>query len=104
MWDVFGGHVEPAEPPERTLQREVHEELGIAPSRWCYLDTLSAMSSDGRIVCRFYAVTDWLGTPVNKQPLEHSEIRWFRYDEIVRLNLMHPNYLHVLQEAITPSI
>ncbi len=28
-WALFGGHIEPGESPEETVERELHEELGL---------------------------------------------------------------------------
>jgi 8-oxo-dGTP pyrophosphatase MutT (NUDIX family) len=41
VWDLFGGHVEPGESHEETLVRELHEELGITPTKWTFLETLT---------------------------------------------------------------
>jgi 8-oxo-dGTP diphosphatase len=43
VWDMFGGHVEPGERHEETLVRELQEELGITPTQWKYLETLTIL-------------------------------------------------------------
>src|SRR4051812_29555257 len=40
IWDVFGGHVEPTEAPEKALVRELQEELEIIPIRFTKLIVL----------------------------------------------------------------
>ncbi len=45
VWDMFGGHVEPGERHEQTLVRELQEELGITPTQWTFLETLTAPTS-----------------------------------------------------------
>jgi 8-oxo-dGTP diphosphatase len=98
VWDVFGGHIEPDEPPDQTMIRELQEELGITPTRWNELETIKdsvpardEMPSHDLIV-HFYCVTDWAGNPVNRQLEEHSLIQWFSYDEAVKLELAHHSY------------
>ena len=91
VWDVFGGHVEPSEQGEQTLIRELQEELGITPTNWSYLETISPGGSDDLTV-HLYLVTDWTGTPTNRQLHEHSTIGWFSLAEATQLALAHPIY------------
>jgi len=95
VWDMFGGHVEPAERQEETLVRELQEELGITPTQWEYLETLTLFqpeSSDPWKV-HLYLVNSWKGTPFNRQPEEHSVIHWFSLVEAQQLQLADPIYL-----------
>ena len=98
VWDVFGGHVEPGEGHEQTLSRELKEELGITPTVWKYLDTLT-LSFSGTVgekgeewTTHLYLVTAWRGIPANRQPGEHSAIGWFSLEEAKELELAHPDY------------
>src|SRR6185503_8810308 len=79
VWDMFGGHVEPGEAHEATLVRELQEELGITPSEWRFLETLSVSlpETSEAMVVHLFLVTAWTGTPFNRQPEEHSLIHWF---------------------------
>ena len=43
VWDVFGGHVEPGEQHHQTLIRELQEELGITPTEWRFLETITLL-------------------------------------------------------------
>ncbi len=90
VWDVFGRHVEPGEQQHQTLVRELQEELGIIPTQWMYLETLKEPSE--QLTVRLYLVKAWTGTPVNRQPEEHSEINWFSLDEATRLQLADQTY------------
>jgi 8-oxo-dGTP diphosphatase len=93
VWDVFGGHVEPGEERQQTLVRELQEELGITPTLWKYLETISFPSDASNPVTMYlYLVTDWTGTPVNRQLEEHSTIDWFSLEQAVQLSLAHPDY------------
>jgi 8-oxo-dGTP diphosphatase len=90
VWDMFGGHVEPGEEPEQTLVRELQEELGITPTQWTFLETFREPS--GELTLHLYLVTAWRETPFNRQPDEHSAIRWFSLAQATQLQLAHPIY------------
>ena len=90
VWDLFGGHREPGEGQEQTLARELMEELGVTPTKWTYLQTLSEPSVD--LTVHLYLVTEWIGTPFNRQPHEHSAIGWFTLAEAAQLSLADPIY------------
>lgn len=102
VWDLFGGHVEPGEPPEHTLVRELHEELGITPTKWKFLETLIASLPDqgegtadqpaNSLTAHLYLVTAWTGTPTNRQPEEHSAIGWFTLAQATQLPLAEDLY------------
>jgi 8-oxo-dGTP diphosphatase len=98
IWDMFGGHVEPGEQLEQTLVRELQEELGITPTAWNYLQTahvpLSAPPNEETdlLTLHLYLVTDWTGTPTNRQLDEHSAIGWFSLAEAIQLPLADPSY------------
>jgi len=98
VWDLFGGHVEPGERPDQSLVRELQEELGITSTQWMDLGTImeSVPEHDeipsNDLIVQLYKVTDWVGTPLNRQPQEHSTIQWFSYAEAIQLDLAHPVY------------
>jgi 8-oxo-dGTP diphosphatase len=94
VWDVFGGHVEPGEKLHETLVRELQEELGITPTKWTYLETItpSAASPPDQLIFHLYLVTEWAGTPANRQLEEHSTIGWFSLAEAIQLKLANPSY------------
>ena len=98
VWDVFGGHLEPGEEHHQTLIRELQEELGITPTQWKYLETLTLSHpgtgnpSSEEWTCHLYLVIAWTGVPTNRQPEEHSGIGWFSLEEASRLSLADPIY------------
>ena len=98
VWDMFGGHLEPGEQREQTLVRELEEELGITPTRWTFLETLSQSlptppnEPSEQLTAHLYLVTAWTGTPVNRQPEEHSTIGWFSLAQATQLQLADPSY------------
>ena len=106
VWDVFGGHIELGEFRHQALERELFEELGILPTRCKYLETVSVQGSthDAGTTCHFYLVTAWNGTPANRQPQEHSEIRWFRRAEVTQLELASPEYKRIIDRVCRNAI
>jgi 8-oxo-dGTP diphosphatase len=94
VWDVFGGHVELGESHEGTLIRELQEELGVTPTQWTYLETMTfpPYSSDDQLIVHLYLVTEWDGAPENRQLDEHSTIGWFTLAEAVQLALADASY------------
>jgi 8-oxo-dGTP diphosphatase len=98
VWDMFGGHVEPGEQLQQTLVRELEEELGITPTQWAFLETLTVdlpsppEEPPDLLIVHIYRVTDWTGMPANMQPEEHSTIGWFTLEEAVQLPLADAMY------------
>jgi 8-oxo-dGTP pyrophosphatase MutT (NUDIX family) len=105
VWDVFGGHIEPDEQPHQTLTRELGEELGITPTQWMHVETRteSIPESDEPIEYHLYHVTAWQGTPVNRQPEEHTAIQWFTLEQAVHLDLAHTAYPQLFARVLTPA-
>jgi mutator protein MutT len=107
VWDVFGGHVEPGEQHHQTLARELREELGITPTQWAYLETLVLSPSSpldepfDQVTVHLYLVTAWTGTPVNRQPDEHSAIGWFSLAQATQLKLAGPSYPFLFARCLT---
>jgi 8-oxo-dGTP diphosphatase len=106
VWDVFGGHIEPDEQPDQALVRELQEELDITPVQWRTLEIIKESiperddMSAYDVIGHFYHVTAWMGTPVNRQPDEHSVIQWFSYAEAVKLDLAHPGYPRLFAQCL----
>ena len=90
VWDLFGGHIESGEQRNDTLVRELKEELDITPTEWKYLETIPVPSAS--LTVHLYLVTAWAGTPVNRQPDEHSAIGWFSLAEATQLKLADELY------------
>lgn len=103
VWDLFGGHCEERESPEQALARELKEELGIVPTRFREIGVLDEPNVEARGEYRYhlYLVTDWTGAPCNHQPHEHSEIRWFSFEDALGLDLAHPHYPLLLKQIQT---
>jgi hypothetical protein len=54
------------------------------------------------LIVHFYLVTAWAGRPVNRQPEEHSEIRWFTLEQAAQLDLADPGYPELFARYIDP--
>lgn len=94
VWDMFGGHLEPGEGHAQALVRELQEELGITPTAWRFLETISLPTDEasGTLTMHLYLVGGWSGTPANRQLEEHTSIDWFTLEQAIRLPLAHPAY------------
>ena len=108
VWDLFGGHVEPGEQHRQTLARELEEELGITPTQWTFLETLSLpipsemAGASELLIVHLYLVQAWTGTPVSRQPEEHSTIDWFDLTQATRLPLADPIYPSLFARYLHP--
>lgn len=81
LWEFPGGKVEPGETPERTVIRELHEELGIKVIEPC-LAPLTFSSHDYgefHILLPLFVCRRWEGAPVAR---EAQEIRWVRANRL----------------------
>ena len=104
VWDVFGGHMEPGEQQPETLVRELQEELGITPTEWKSIETVSLLSnpSSDPVTIHLYLVTAWTGIPTNRQLEEHSDIGWFSLEEAIQLPLADPRYPALMARYLDP--
>ena len=102
-WDVFGGHIEPGESEPEALRRELDEELGIVPTQVQRLESISGAAPDPWRL-HLYVVTDWQGTPRNRAPEEHVELRWCTLAEArQRLGAAHPDFPRLLAMALASA-
>ncbi|MGX1790407.1 NUDIX hydrolase [Bosea sp. NPDC055332] len=82
-WDTVGGHVEPGETAEAALVRELQEEIGITPTGFRHFETIETTETDGitPALWHLFTVSQWTGRAPEITNDEHSEIRWFCFDE-----------------------
>ena len=72
-WEFPGGKVEPGEPAEQALARELHEELGIEVTIAYPWITREYVYPHGHVRLNFFRVREWLGEP---HPREDQAIAW----------------------------
>lgn len=99
MWDVPGGHAEAGEDAASALRRELWEELGIRPTHWELLARADVPVGDRTADYHIFLVRSWIGEPFNHLPQEHSEMRWFSFDEAAALDPLDPAYRDVFARA-----
>jgi 8-oxo-dGTP diphosphatase len=77
LWEFPGGKIEPGEPPEQTLVRELKEELGIVVNVACLapLTFASHAYPDFHLLMPLYVCRRWDGTV---RALEGQTISWVR--------------------------
>lgn len=93
VWDIIGGHCKDNETPEQTVSRELKEEIGVTPVNLIHVAVLhESEPAMGDYEYTIYVVTEWIGSPQNLAPEEHSELLWVEIDEALTLNLAHPEY------------
>ena len=75
-WEFPGGKVEPGEPADRALVRELHEELGIDACTAFPWITRVYTYPHATVRLNFFRVTAWKGDP---HPREEQAIAWQRF-------------------------
>ena len=77
LWEFPGGKVEPGEPPEQSLVRELKEELGIVVNVACLapLTFASHAYPEFHLLMPLYVCRRWEGTV---RALEGQKIAWVR--------------------------
>src|SRR5690348_13151948 len=83
-WDAIAGRVEDGETPEAALVRELSEEIGVAATSYRVLETLERQLAGGKKEHRIFAVTDWVGEPINITD-ENDDVRWFTLAQVEAL-------------------
>jgi 8-oxo-dGTP diphosphatase len=83
-WSIPGGTVEFSETVERALKRELEEELGIEVDIVQLLRVTNYIHQENTVhwVIPTFLVKITAGTPVNKEPATHAQMKWFAKDDL----------------------
>ncbi|WP_353950090.1 NUDIX domain-containing protein [Knoellia sp. S7-12] len=96
-WSLVGGHVESGESLHRAVSRECLEELGVHVHDPV---PISLTIDDPTLDMHAFLVTRWEGEPVNAEPEEHDDLRWFRPNDLADLKMAHPESLPSIRGAL----
>lgn len=79
-WGLPGGRVEPGEPPEVAIARELNEEIGIdyAPGS----DSTYRCNASVGLMFQAFVVSAWQGEVHNVEPHRCRELRWCAIDAL----------------------
>ncbi|MBV8698008.1 MAG: NUDIX hydrolase [Bradyrhizobium sp.] len=103
-WDTIGGRVEDGEGLEEALVREIQEEAGVTPTKFCLLAIVRESRPEiyGDALHHVYAVTGWEGGEPSNVSDEHTEFRWFSIGDMRTLtNIVDPDYPRLAQQALS---
>jgi len=87
-WEFPGGKVEPGEPADRALVRELHEELGIDACTAFPWITRVFNYPHATVRLKFFRVTAWTGDP---QSREQQAIAWQRFGDPIAAPMLPAN-------------
>ncbi len=81
LWEFPGGKVRKDELPEKTLTRELNEELGIETWASCLAPVtfVSHNYADFNVILFLFICRRWEGIP---QPMEGQELMWVNRNEL----------------------
>ncbi len=87
LWSFPGGHVEKGESLVEALDRELREEVGVAPTDFRLLRSMADPNAkvDDPVTYHVYAVTAWQGGEPAMRDDEHTELRWFKQAAAISL-------------------
>jgi 8-oxo-dGTP diphosphatase len=100
-YSLPGGKLEKGESFKQALQRELAEELGITVKEndLEFIHIFYRVGTDGELVAVVFKGLQWLGTPINKEPHKHEELKWIPLDTLP--NNVVPAHKKVLNALVT---
>jgi 8-oxo-dGTP diphosphatase len=96
-WEFPGGKLRDGETPERGLERELREELGVAARAGAWLATVEYRGEAAIDLLVYRATAD-------REPFtltDHEEIRWLRPEELDETDFSEPDrpVVRILREG-----
>lgn len=104
LWSFPGGHVEHRETLTEALVREVREEVGVTPTIFSLLGTISDPNSfeTDPATYHMYRLAAWDGGEPALMGDEHTELQWLTPDAAIRLpDLALAEYRPLLRSLMT---
>jgi 8-oxo-dGTP diphosphatase len=100
-WEFPGGKIEPNETPEKCLQRELKEELGINISSHCIAPVNFSTHSynDFDLLLLLYICRKWEGHPKN---IENNHLEWIKPSQLINYPMppANKNLIPFLQDLL----
>lgn len=84
LWSIPGGAIESQETVEASIARESTEEVGITIKNPKYLGYINHLMPeiDQHWVSHAFVAYEWVGEPVNMEPLKCDEVMWCSIKEL----------------------
>lgn len=101
LWEFPGGKVERGEKLQQALQRELHEELGIAVLEATPLITVSHRYPEKTVTLHVFDVSRFTGTP---RGVEHQPLTWRGPGELGELPLPAADEAIVTAVLLSPEL
>src|SRR5438552_3439895 len=98
-WEFPGGKIEPGEPVDEALKREIREELGIEIERAYRWITRVFTYPHAKVRLHFHRVYAWRGEP---RALEHQALAW-QPPEAITVGPLLPANGPVLRSLLLPA-
>ncbi|TCL63258.1 NUDIX hydrolase [Rhizobium sp. BK251] len=103
-WDLVGGHVEKGEEVAAALIRECQEEVGLTPISYTLLATIyEADDASRKNPFHIFVITQWVGGTARLLGDEHSELGWFRLDDLGGLHFAMYGYRPIILKLLQLS-